>query len=68
MATMVIAGVAWSVLAIWIDGPQSRVAADALAIVIVLGSALPVMKLRPLRLGLAVTMLPVVCRRGARRG
>lgn len=61
MVTMVIAGVAWSVLAIWIDGPQSRVTAGALAIVIVLGSALPVMKLRPLRLGLAAAMLPVVC-------
>jgi hypothetical protein len=61
MLMLVIAGVVWSALAIWIDGPPSRVAAGVLVIATTLASALPVIKLRPLRRGLATAMLPVVC-------
>ena len=60
MVTIVAAGVAWSVLAIWLDGPASRIAAAALAIALALSSVILTASLRPLRRGLLAAIIPVV--------
>jgi hypothetical protein len=60
LAVVVIASVAWSVLAIWFDGPQSRVVAGAIAGVIVLVSISLTVLVRPFLRGLAVAFMPVV--------
>jgi hypothetical protein len=60
MMTMVAAGVAWSMLAVWFDGPPSRVMAGILAIAAALGSFTVAAKLRPLRPDLIGAIVPVV--------
>jgi hypothetical protein len=60
MAAIVAAGVAWSMLALWFDGPTSRAATGTLAIAAALGSLLMAVRIRPLRRGLVAAMVPVV--------
>ncbi len=59
LSVIVVAGVAWSVLALWIDGPHSRVVAGTLAGDVVLASILLANFVRPLLRGLAAALLPV---------
>jgi hypothetical protein len=60
MAAIVAAGVGWSVLALWFDGPTPRAAAGTLAIATALGSLLLAASIRPLRRGLIAALVPVV--------
>ncbi len=59
LSVIVVAGVAWGVLALWIDGPYSRVLAGTLATSLVLLSMLLANFVRPLRRGLVAALLPV---------
>jgi hypothetical protein len=56
LAIIAIGGLGWSVLAIWFDGPSSRLLGGTLAGVLLVGSLLLVLMLRPLRRGLLVTI------------
>jgi len=60
MVALVAAGVVWSMLALWFDGPSSRAAAGTLAIATALGSLLLAASVRPLRRGLMAAIVPVV--------
>src|SRR4051812_2035679 len=60
LAVVVIAFVVWSVLAIWFDGPQSRVVASAIAGVIALASIALAVLVRPFLRGLVVALMPAV--------
>ncbi len=60
MAAIVALGGAWSMLALWLDGPSSRAAAGALAIATALGSIVLAASIQPLRRGLIAAMIPVV--------
>ena len=60
IVTIVAAGVAWGVLAIWLDGPASRALAASLAMVLALSSLILTLKVRPLRRGLMASITPVV--------
>ena len=60
MSVIVVAGVAWGVLAVWFDGPQSRVLAGAMAGGLVLISILVAALVQPLFRGLVAALLPVV--------
>src|SRR6516162_6509312 len=55
-----VGGVTWSVLALWFDGPASRLLAGIMAACIPLAALLLVALVRPLRLALAACFLPVV--------
>ncbi len=57
---LVVAGVAWSTLAVWFDGPASRPLAGALAIGLPVSSVGLVAFVRPFRRGLVAALLPVV--------
>ena len=57
---VVVAGVAWGAMALWIDGPQSRVLAGMLACALTIVSVLLIALVRPLIRGLAAAMVPVV--------
>ena len=59
LSMMVVAGIAWSVLALWFDGPPSRVLAGAMAGGLALVSIVLAALVRPFLRGLAVAMLPV---------
>jgi Domain of unknown function (DUF4105) len=59
LSVIVLAGVAWGGMALWFDGPNSRLLAAAMATTLVLVSTLPVAFLRPMLRGLAVALLPV---------
>jgi hypothetical protein len=60
MVTIAAAGIAWSMLALWFDGPSSRLAAGTLAIAVAVGSVFLAARLRPLRRGLMAAIVPVV--------
>lgn len=60
LSVVVIAAVAWAVLALWIDGPSSRAIAGLLATVQVLASVLLAALVRPLLRGLVVVLFPVI--------
>ena len=60
MAAIVALSGAWSMLALWLDGPSSRAAAGALAIATALGSIVLAASIRPLRRGLIAAMVPLV--------
>jgi hypothetical protein len=60
MAAMVTLGNAWSILALWLDGPSSRAAAATLALATALGSIALTASIRPLQRGLIAAMIPVM--------
>ena len=60
MAAIVALSGAWSMLALWLDGPSSRAAAGTLAIATALGSIVLAASIRPLRRGLIAAMVPLV--------
>jgi hypothetical protein len=60
LSMLVAMGVAWAVLALWLDGPQSRALAGMLAIGLVLVIVLSLALVRPVLRGLAVSLLSIV--------
>lgn len=60
LAMIVVVGVVWGAMALWFDGPQSRVLAGVLAIGLLTLSILLIALVRPSLRGLAVAVLPVV--------
>lgn len=57
---IVVAGVAWGALALWFDGPQSRVLAATMAGGLALVSILLAVFVRPILRGFGAALLPVV--------
>jgi hypothetical protein len=57
---LVVAGVAWSALAVWFDGPNSHLLAAAIGAAIAGASSLLVAFVRPFLRGLLAGLLPVV--------
>jgi hypothetical protein len=60
LLVLVVAGVGWSPLALWFDGPNSRLLAAMMGAAIVVASSLLVAFVRPLPRGLLAALLPVV--------
>src|SRR5271163_3492947 len=60
MSAIVVAAVAWGVMAIWFDGPHSRVLAGAMVAGLTLASIGLAALVRPLFRGLAVALFPVI--------
>jgi hypothetical protein len=60
LSVIVIAGVAWSALAVWLDGPASRPLAGTMSVAICFTSLLLATRVRPLFRGLLAAILPVV--------
>jgi hypothetical protein len=60
LSMLVAIGVAWAVLALWLDGPQSRALAGMLVVGLVLVIVLSLALIRPLLRGLALAVLPIV--------
>jgi len=60
LSVIVVAGLAWSALALWFDGPDSRLLAGTLAVGLLAASLGLVALVRPLRRGLVAAVLPVV--------
>lgn len=60
LSAIVLAAVAWGALALWFDGPQSRVIAAAMAAGLAIVSILLAALFRPLLRGLGAALLPVV--------
>src|SRR5208283_4534647 len=59
LSMLVAIGVAWAILALWLDGPTSRTLAGALAVGLVIVIVLSLALIRPLLRGLAVALLPI---------
>jgi hypothetical protein len=59
LSVIVVAGVAWAAMALWFDGPQSRLLAGTMAGGLALVSLLFAAIVRPFLRGLAVALLPV---------
>ena len=59
LSVIVVAGVSWGAMALWFDGPESRVLAGVMAGGFALVSILSVTVVQPFLRGLAVTLLPV---------
>ena len=57
---VVVAATAWSVAAVWIDGPKNRELAGMLCIVVAAGSLLLLLVVQPWRWGLATAAVPFV--------
>jgi hypothetical protein len=60
LLVIVATGIAWSVLALWFDGPASRVLAGSMAAGLVLLTILFTMLVRPFRRGLVAALVPLV--------
>jgi hypothetical protein len=60
LSAIVLTGVAWAVLALWLDGPDSKMLAGTLAVALLLVSILLVALVRPLLRGLVAALLPIV--------
>ena len=60
LSVIVVAGVAWGALALWFDGPQSRVLAGTMAGGLALFSILLAVLVRPILRGLGAALLPLV--------
>ena len=60
LSAIVLAAVAWGALALWFDGPQSRVIAAAMAAGLAIVSILLAALIRPRLRGLGAALLPVV--------
>jgi hypothetical protein len=59
LLVVAVAAVAWAALALWLDGPSSRVLAGSLVAGLVLVSIVSAALVRPFLRGLAVALLPV---------
>jgi Domain of unknown function (DUF4105) len=57
---IVVAGVAWATLALWLDGPSSRVLAGTMCVAIGFTSVLLAARVRPFLRGLLAATLPTV--------
>ena len=60
LSVIVVAAVAWAAMAIWFDGPQSRVLAAPMAAGLVIVSVILAAIVRPLPRGLVVALFPVI--------
>ena len=60
LSAIVVVGIAWGVLALWFDGPQSRVLAGSIAGGLALASVLLTALVRPFLKGLVAALLPVI--------
>jgi hypothetical protein len=60
LGVLVVAGVVWSALALWFDGPASRLLSMGIAGCVALVSLLSAARVRPLWTGLLVALLPLV--------
>jgi hypothetical protein len=60
LSVIVVAGVTWGALALWFDGPQSRVLAGTMAGGLALFSILLAVLVRPILRGLGAALLPLV--------
>jgi hypothetical protein len=60
LSVIVIAGVAWSALALWFDGPSSRVLAGTMCVAMGFTSVLLAARVRPFWRGLPAALLPVI--------
>ncbi len=60
LSVLVLAGVAWAMLALWFDGPHSRLLAATLCVAVGLTSVLLATLVRPFLRGLLAACLPVV--------
>jgi hypothetical protein len=60
MLPIVLLAVSWAVMAIWFDGPHSRVIAGAIAAILAVVCAGLVVLTRPLLRGLVVALFPVI--------
>ena len=60
LSVIVVAAVAWAAMAIWIDGPHSRVIAAPIAAALVIVSIFLAALVRPLLRGLVVALFPVI--------
>ena len=60
LSVIVVAGVAWGALALWFDGPSSRVLAGTMAAGLALVSIALAALIRPFLKGLVAALLPVV--------
>ena len=60
LSVIVVAAVAWAAMALWFDGPHSRVLAGMLAGALILTSVTLAALVRPLLRGLVVALMPVV--------
>jgi Domain of unknown function (DUF4105) len=60
LSMIVVAAVAWAAMALWFDGPQSRVIAGTMAAGLALVSIFLAAVIRPLLRGLVVALLPVI--------
>ncbi|MBV8138415.1 MAG: hypothetical protein JO121_22715 [Deltaproteobacteria bacterium] len=60
LSGILLAGAVWGALALWIDGPDSKIVAATMAVGLVLVIVLLVALVRPLRRGLVAALLPVV--------
>jgi hypothetical protein len=60
LATLVLAGVAWAILALWFDGPSSRLLAGFLCVTVGLTSVLLAILVRPFLRGLLAASLLVI--------
>jgi hypothetical protein len=60
LSALILAGVAWAMLALWFDGPHSRLLAGTLCVAVGLTSAVLAARVRPTLRGLFAASLPVV--------
>jgi hypothetical protein len=60
LSVIVVSGVAWSVLALWLDGPGSRVLAGSMGAAAAFTSLLLAALVRPFLRGLLAALLPIV--------
>jgi len=60
LSVIVVVGIAWGVLALWFDGPQSRVLAGTMAGGLALVSIALAALVRPFLRGLVAALLPLV--------
>jgi hypothetical protein len=60
LAVIVVAGVAWAALALWLDGPRLRVLAGTLCVALVASTLFLTTRVRPFLRGLVAAMLPIV--------
>jgi hypothetical protein len=60
LSVIVVAAVAWAAMAIWIDGPHSRVIAAPMAAGLIIICIILAAIVRPLLRGLAVALFPVI--------
>jgi hypothetical protein len=60
LSGLVVAGVAWGALALWLDGPQSPPLAGTMAVGLALMSVLLAALVRPFLKGLTAALLPIV--------